>query len=331
MPDINLSFACGAYDRTLPLADGRAKADGIGLTYVKLPPAEIFWRQLQHEEFDVSEMSLSAYIQEVARGESRFVGIPVFPSRVFRRAYVFVRADSGIEQPSDLKGRRVGVPEYHMTAALFIRGFLSDDYGVRAQDVQWVQGGQHTAGRKERVELDLPPEIKLERVYDRTIDEMLLAGDIDAVTTAYEPRPFREGDPRVRRLFEDPVALDIEAFHRTGIFPIMHLVTIRRKIYERNQWIARELEKAFVAARDIAYKDLSDNGTSLSMLPFFQSELQRTKRELGEDFWPYGIERNRATLEAAARYSHEQGLSPRLVDVDELFPASVRHAHGDDD
>ena len=174
MGDIRLTLACGAYDRTAALADGRVKPEGIDLTYCELPPAEIFWRQLQYGEFEVSEMSLSAYIMSIANGASRWVGIPAFPSRVFRRAYLFVNIDSGITDPAELKGKRVGVPEYHMIAALFIRGFLSDDYGVRAQDIEWVQGGQRGKGSKERVEL--PDGINVRHVADKTLDEMLVSG-----------------------------------------------------------------------------------------------------------------------------------------------------------
>lgn len=330
MSDLKLAIACGRYDRTVALRDGRIKPDGIDLNYLPMGPAEIFWRQIKHEEFDASEMSLSAYIMEVSEGRDRFVGIPVFPSRVFRRAYVFVNADAGIEDPADLKGKRVGVPEYHMTAALFIRGFLSDDHGVAAGDVEWIQGGQTVPGRQERVELKLPPSITVTHEPDRTIDEMLVSGDLDAVVSAYTTQSVAQGDPRVRRLFADPVARELEAFRRTGIFPIMHLIAIRREVYEANRWIATSLQKAFEEAKQVAYADIADHGASSSILPFFQLERERTIAEFGTDFWPYGVEANRATLEAAVRYSHEQGLSPRRVEVEELFPPSLLGMHGGD-
>jgi 4,5-dihydroxyphthalate decarboxylase len=327
--NLQIALACGAYDRTAPLRDGRVKPEGIDLAYLALGPAEIFWRQLKHQEFHASEMSLSAYIMDVAGGEPRFVGIPVFPSRVFRRAYVFVNAESGIERPEDLKGKRVAVPEYHMTAALFIRGFLSDDHGVRAEDVEWIQGGQTAPGRRERVELNLPEGIKLAHEPHRTIEELLLTGEVDALLGAYTPQSIRDGDSRVRRLYPDPVGRDKAAWKATGIFPIMHLVALRRDVYEHHPWVATSLRDAFVEAKRLALEELADHGASASMLPFFQWEMEQTVREHGEDFWPYGLESNRATLEAAVRYSYEQGLSARKVAVEELFPAALQESHVD--
>lgn len=329
MSDLRVSLACGAYDRTLPLRDGRVKPKGIDLTYMSVGPAEIFWRQMKFEEFDACEMALSSYIIELSRGIDRFVALPIFPSRVFRRSYIFVRSDAGIERPEDLKGRRVGIPEFHMTAALFIRGFLSDDYGVTAEDIDWVQGGQTKPGRKERIELNLPPSIKIRHEPHRTIEELLLAGEIDAILGAYTPQCFVDGDPRIRRLFDDPAALDREAWKRTGIFPIMHMIAIRREFHERYPWVAVNLRDAFEEARRITLEDLSDHGASSSMYPFFQWEMERTIREFGQDFWPYGVEPNRPTLEAALRYAYEQKLAARLVDIDELFPPALLQGHVD--
>lgn len=329
MTDLRLSLACGGYDRTAPLRDGRVNPAGIDLTYVTLGPAEIFWRQLKHEEFDASEMSLSAYMMELSEDRRRFVGLPVFPSRVFRRAYIFVNVESGIERPEDLTGKRVAVPEYHMTAALFIRGFLSDDYGVRAEDVEWIQGGQTAPGRKERVELRLPPAIRVRHEPDRTIEELLVTGEVDALLGAYTPQSIIDGDPRVRRLFDDPVGLDKAAYARTGIFPIMHLIVLRRDVYERQPWIATSLKNAFEEAKQVTYGDLVDHGASSSMLPFFQWEMEQTIKEFGADFWPYGLEANRTTLEAALRYSYEQGLSARKVAIEELFPPALLESHVD--
>jgi 4,5-dihydroxyphthalate decarboxylase len=330
MSDLRISLACGRYDRTLALRDGRVKVEGIDLNYLPMGPAEIFWRQLQHEEFDASEMSLSAFIMEKSEGKDRFVGIPVFPSRVFRRAYVFVNVDAGIEKGEDLKGKRIGIPEYHMTAGLFIRGFLSDDHGIKASDVEWIQGGQETPGRQERVELKLPPEIKVTHEPNRTIDEMLVAGDVDAVVGAYTTQSMLAGHPKVRRLYDDPIAVEKEAFKRTGIFPIRHLIAVRREVYENNRWIASSLKRAFEQAKDVAYGDIRDHGASSSILPFFQWEQEQTVKEFGDDFWPYGLEANRPTLEAAVRYSYDQGLSQRPVEVEELFPPALLREHKGD-
>lgn len=316
---LEITVACGDYDRTAPLANGEVPVEGVRLRWLRTPPAQTFWRMIRHGDFDVSEMSLSAHIMGLASGDWPFVGIPVFPSRVFRHSYIYVHERSGIERPEDLKGRRVGVPEYHMTAALFIRGLLSDEYGVRAGDVRWVQGGQHQAGRKERMELSLPDSIDLTIEEGRTIDEMLLEGDLDAVTTAYVPDSYASGAPGVRRLFERPREVELDYFKRTGIFPIMHLVAIKRDLYERNPWLAKNLTDAFVEAKRLCMESLSGQGASPSCLPFFQYDYEDTVESFGQDFWPYGLEANRAVLEAAARYSEEQGLSSRRVSPEELF------------
>lgn len=327
MTALPLSFACGPYDRTRGLRDGRVPVRGIDLNSMEVGPVELFWRQLRHAEFDVAEMSLSAHIMATANGTSPFIGLPVFPSRVFRRAYVFLHAASGIERAEDLAGKTVGVPEYHMTAALFIRGFLADDHGVRADQIEWVQGGQEVAGRLERVELDLPPEISLRHEPDRSLDEMLVDGSIDALITATPPPSWLAGDPAVARLFDDPRAAELEAYRRTGIFPIMHLVTVRRDVVERWPWVPGNLVTAFTQARNLAYEESRDHGASSNILPFYPIEHEQTVRDFGEDYWPYGVEANRATLEAAVRYSHEQGLSRRVCDIEELFTPALLEEH----
>ncbi|WP_326640668.1 hypothetical protein OG884_36905 [Streptosporangium sp. NBC_01755] len=327
MSALPLSFACGSYDRTRALRDGRVPVHGIDLNSMEIGPVELFWRQLRHLEFEIAEMSLSAHIMATANGTSPFVGLPVFPSRVFRRAYVFLHADAGITRPEDLAGKTIGVPEYHMTAALFIRGFLSDDHGVRAEQVQWVQGGQEVPGRLERIELNLPASISLRHEPDRGLDEMLVDGAIDALITASPPPSWLAGNPAVTRLFADPRAAEVEAYHRTGIFPIMHMVTVRRDVVERAPWVPGNLVTAFAQARDLAYQESRDHGASSNILPFYQLEHERTLREFGEDYWPYGVEANRATLEAAVRYSYEQGLSQRICDIEELFSPALLEKH----
>lgn len=327
MTALHLSFACGPYDRTRGLRDGRVPVRGIDLNAMEVGPVELFWRQLRHLEFEVAEMSLSAHIMATANGTSPFVGLPVFPSRVFRRAYVFLHAGAGITRPEDLAGRRIGVPEYHMTAALFVRGFLADDHGVSADQIEWVQGGQEVPGRLERIELDLPPSIPLRHEPDRSLDEMLVDGSIDALVTASPPPSWLAGNPAVTRLFPDPRTAEVSAYQRTGIFPIMHLVTVRRNVVERHPWVPGNLVTAFAEARDLAYQEARDHGASSNVLPFYQLEHERTVREFGEDYWPYGVEANRATLEAAVRYSHEQGLAQRVCAIEELFTPALLEEH----
>jgi len=317
---IPMSLACGDYARTRGLREGTVHVEGVELTYLSLPPAEIFWRMLRFEEFDASEMSLSAHIMDISRGDRRFVAIPVFPSRMFRHSFIFVNRAAGIGSPQDLRGKRVGVPEYHMTAAMFIRGMLADEYGVQPSDLDWYQGGLEAPGRIERMELDLPDDVSLTHVPDRTLDAMLDAGELDALFSATVPPSVRAGSPRVARLLADPKQAEIEYFERTKIFPIMHTVAIRREVVDRYPWLPTELRKAFETAKAAYYDRLrrthADPGCGL---PFAHYESEETFKVFGDDFWPYGIAPNRPTLDAAVRYSREQHLSARPVAVEELF------------
>ena len=319
MVPLKLTLGCGLYDRTIPLADGGVVAEGLDLDFTPLRPNELFRRMLHDEEFDAAEMSLSAFILGLSRGDRRFVGIPVFPSRVMRHSYVFVNRSAGIAVPQDLRGKRVGVPEYHMTAALFIRGFLSDDYGVLPAEMTWYQGGQQRPGRQERVELRLPGDLSLEVVEDRALDDMLEAGEIDALVTARVPSSFLRRSAQVGRLFPDPKRVEIAWVRRTGIFPIMHLVVIRREVYERHPEVAPSLFDAFQQAKDVIAETFDGRGAAHSILPMFQLHLEEMNSVFGPDLCPYGVETNRATLDAALRYSHEQGLSERIVGLEELF------------
>lgn len=330
MRGLPLSLACDRYDRTAPLADGTVTPEGIELTYLHLQPAETFWRLTRYQEFDVSEMSLSGHIMRVARGDDAFVGLPVFTSRAFRHAGLYVRTDRGIETADDLRGRRLGVPEYHMTAALYMRGLLADESGIEPRDIEWVQAGQHEPGRVEREPLDLPDDIRVRPDYERTLDDLLRDGDVDGLTTPYVPAGFGDGGYPVRRLYADPLAAETEYYARTGIYPIMHLVVLRRDVHERHPWVARELVKAFERAKDVCLRRMEGiGGHSPSALPFFLHHLDAGKRLFGDDLWPYGIEANRPTLEAAVRYSHEQGLSERKVEVEELFAPSSQGGYRD--
>jgi 4,5-dihydroxyphthalate decarboxylase len=305
------------------LKEGTVEPSGIALTYISSPPPATFWRMWQNREFDAAEFSLSTYIAARSRGDRSLVGIPVFPSRVFRHAFIFIGANSGIDVPSDLRGRRVGVPEYGLTAALFQRGMLQDEYGVRPEDIQWFQGGITRPGRKERLVIDLPAGIRIESIADRTIDEMLVKGDLDAIMTPSLPPSVRSNSLQVKRLFPDAEELEVDWYRRTGIYPIMHLIVVRREIHEAHPWVARNLMLAFEAAKQLAFQRLEAHGSPLVALPFLVHHLEASRRIFGPDIWPYGLEANRPTLEAAVRYSHEQGLSARPVGLDELFAPST--------
>jgi 4,5-dihydroxyphthalate decarboxylase len=244
MSKLKLTFGCWNYDRTRAVMDGTVRPDGIELNSLEMPVEETFFRMLRYREFDVAEMSLSSYVVSLFKDPKPFVAIPVFPSRFFRHSSIYVSARSGIERPQDLIGKRVGNPEYQMTAPVWIRGILSDHYGVPVDGVTYVTGGEEEPGRPEKLKLDLPPNIVVERIGERqTLARMLTDGEIDALYTARKPSSFN-GDGRVRRLFEDFVAVERAYYRATGLFPIMHTVAIRREVYEQNRWIAQSLFKA---------------------------------------------------------------------------------------
>jgi 4,5-dihydroxyphthalate decarboxylase len=319
-----LTVACGEYDRTAALQTGAVQAEGIRLTYIPLQAEEIFWRMGHHREFDASEMSLSNHITMTSRGNSPFVAIPVFPSRFFRHSCIFINTDSGIKKPADFKGKRVGAPEYSITAAVWIRGFLNDDHGVKASDMNWLVGGQEDPGRKERVKLELPPEIKVDSIADdKTLNGMLESGEIDALISARSPSCFMKGSAKVQRLFPNYKDVEIEYYKRTKIFPIMHVLVIRREIYDKNPWIARSLYKAFCDAKDHAIKNMHISNTLSCTLPWLPWEREQLKEIFGTDWWPYGIEPNRHVLEHLIRYMGEQGLLARSVKVEEVFAPNV--------
>ena len=320
MSNLRLTFACGPYDRTQALRDGTIRPEGIDLTYLTLQPAEIFWRMLQYKEFDVSEMSLSNYTSLVSAGNAPFVAIPVFPSRVFRHGYFFINTTKGIEKPSDLKGKRGGVPEYSMTAAVYMRGLLQHEYGVMPSDVDWVQGRADRLGRK------LPPEVRLTQApAGAELGDLLERGEIDFMMTANNPRSFRRGAPTVRRLFPNYRELEQDYYRRTRIYPIMHTVVIRRDIYQRDPWVALSLYKALCRAKDYSCHLLAETGSPKASLAWLQPLLEEEQAIIGPDWFPYGIEKNRPTIDALLQYTHEHGLTDRRLKIEELFaPSTLR-------
>ena len=319
MTPLKLTLACWNYDRTRALAEERIRPDGIDLTYLTLPVEETFFRMVRHREFDAAELSLSSYVLSLFHADPPFVAIPVFPSRSFRHSCIYVHADAAIRTPKDLINKRVGSPEFQLTACVWIRGLLADDHGVPVDSVTYVVGGQEEPGRPEKLRLDLPPSIRIERIGpDATLAAMLERGGIDALYTPRMPSTFRTGG-RVRRLFADYPDVEREYFRRTAIFPIMHVIAIRRDLYERQRWIAQSLQKAFTAAQRETYADLAETAALKAMLPWLTAHVEDTRREMGDDYWPYGLDRNRRTLDTFLRYSHEQGLARRRLTADELF------------
>jgi 4,5-dihydroxyphthalate decarboxylase len=320
MSNVPLTLACWNYDRTRALVDERVRPDGIDLTCVNIPVEETFFRMLRHQEFDAAELSLSSYVLSLFHPDRPFIAIPVFPSRCFRHSCIYVHAGSGIKEPKDLIGKRVGAPEYQLTACVWIRGILADEYGVPVDSVTYVTGGQEEPGRAEKLRLDLPPAIRVEPIGPtQTLASMLARGEIDALYTPRIPSSFRSADGVVTRLFEDFATVERDYFRRTGIFPIMHAVVLRRDVYERNRWMAQSLCKAFRAAQQATYDDLSETAAFKTMLPWLTAHVDETRREMGDDFWPYGLDRNRQTLSTFLRYSHEQGLAKQHLEPDRLF------------
>lgn len=320
MGKLHLSLACSNYDRTRALLDGRVSADGIELTCLSPSIEEIFFRMLRHCEFDVAEMSLSSYVLSLFAENPRLIAIPIFPSRMFRHSCIFVHRDSGIREPKDLIGKRVGVPEYQMTANVWIRGILSDDHQVPVASVHYFRGGEEQAGRPEKIALSLPPQIRLESIPPgKTLSAMLAAGEIDALYAARMPSSFANGSGKVRRLFENYQSVEETYYARTKIFPIMHTIVIRRDVYERSRWAAQSLCKAFGESQRIAYAELYESGALSCMLPWLVHYAEQTRALMGTNFWPYGLDSNLHTLETFLRYSFEQGLSKRRLKPGDLF------------
>jgi len=320
MPKLQLTLACWNYDRTRALLEGRVTVDGVDLNYLNLPVEETFFRMLRHHEFDVAEMSLSSYTLSLFRENPPFIAIPVFPSRMFRHSCIYINANSGIREPKDLIGKRVGSPEYQMTAPVWIRGILSDEYGVPVTSPSYFTGGEEQPGRPEKIALSLPPEFRVEPIpATKTLSQMIHSGEIDALYTARAPSTFAAGSGNVRRLFPDYESIERDYYLKTKIFPIMHVVVIRRDVYEKHRWLAQSLCKAFALAQRDTYEDLHEMGALKSMLPWLVQHVEDTENLMGRDFWPYGLEPNVNVLQTFLRYSHEQGLAKRLLTPAELF------------
>ncbi|MDT7707195.1 MAG: 4,5-dihydroxyphthalate decarboxylase [Pseudonocardiales bacterium] len=330
MSRVPITLACWDYDRTRALADGTVRPEGIDLTYLSLPVEETFFRMLRHREFEAAEMSLSSYVTGLAAAPDGgdLVAIPVFPSRAFRHHGIHVHSGSGIEKPSDLVGRTVGVPEYQLTAVVWIRGILADRHDVPVASVRYRTGGMHTPGRVEKQVLHLPPEIDVAPIpSDRTLADMLVSGEIDALYAPRTPRPVLEGRPEVRRLFPDARAVEEQYAAETGIFPIMHVVVLRRDVYEARPWIAGSLLSAFEQAKALTLARMAETAANPYLVPWLYDETERTKELLGPDFWSYGLGLNRPTLEVFLRYAHEQGLTGRLLTPDELFVPETHESY----
>ena len=324
MRERQLSVGISTNDRVLPLLLGDIVPAGVRLAFTQGKPGDIFWRALHDGEFDVTEMSLAAHCILTSRGENPFVGIPVFTSRMFRHGSLFVRNDAGIERPEDLTGKRIGVPEYQMTAAVWMRGILADDYGLAPSEVSWFTGGVNRAGRKERIPLRLPADYRVSEIAPTdTLDQMLAAGKLDAIMSPEIPAGFLSQRPTMRRLFQDVRSVEETYFQHTAIFPIMHMLVVRRSVLQSDQALARSLYDAFNDAKGLALSRLYDADALYATLPWLIPELERVRALMGHDFWPYGLNRNQHILKTFLGYLHEQQLLQRPVSVDDLFASET--------
>jgi 4,5-dihydroxyphthalate decarboxylase len=328
MTKLTLSIAVGDYDRVRPLVDGSVQIDGVDPVFMLLEPEEIFFRAFRHADFDICELSMSSFTVKTAAGDCPYVGVPVFPSRAFRHNSIYIRTDRAIARPEDLKGRRIGVPEYQVTANVWTRAMLEQDYGVKPSDVTWVRGGYEQAGRIEKIAVTLPPDVRVEDAPEgATISGLLADGAIDALIGPRAPSCFTAGHPHVGWLFADPAAAGAAWYRKTRIFPIMHLLGIRRSLAEHHPWLPAAVMKAFEQAKARALAKLRDVAATKVTLPFVEEQLLAARQLMGEDFWSYGLDANRHALEVFLLRHHAEGLSSRLLAPEELFHPSTHETH----
>jgi len=323
MGKLELSLAVGDYDHTRDIASGDVRAEGIEITALRLPIEELLYRLHNYREWDVSELGISTHAVQTSRDRSEMVGLPVFTSRTFRHAAIYIRSDAGIASPAGLAGKRIGIPQWSMTAAIYARALLAHSYGVDLKSIDWVQAGVNEPGRTDKLQIR-PEGYSITPCPERSISDMLLRGELDAAISARAPAAFELGDGRIRRVFEDPGAEELAYWQSTRVFPIMHMIVIRRDVYERNRWIARNLFQAFETAKERSLARLREVAASHFPLPWLPNHVALAREQLGEDFWPYGIEPNRNTLEAFCRFAYEQGCLARPLEIEELFAPEVQ-------
>ena len=322
---LNLSVAVGNYDRMRPLVDGEVQIDGVNPVFMLHEPEEMFFRAFRHRDFDITELSMSSYVVKTSNNDCPYIGVPVFPSRAFRHTSIYIRTDRGINTPADLKGKRVGVPEYQLTANVWVRMILDQDYGVKPNQLTWYRGGYEEAGRVEKINLKLADGVKVINIPEHeTISHMLAEGELDAVIGPRAPSCYTNGHPHVGYLFANPQQEAQQWYQRTRIFPIMHLLGIRKTLVEQHPWLPFSVYKAFEQSKQIALTRLTDTSATKVTLPFVEEQLLAARRLMGDDFWSYGFEPNRNTIEKFLVQHYAEGLSSRLVKPEELFhPASM--------
>ncbi|HVC85477.1 MAG TPA: hypothetical protein VNC12_09500 [Solirubrobacteraceae bacterium] len=324
---VPLTLAVHDYDHVRDLSSGAVGVAGVTLRCLHFPVEEIFFRFTRFREWDVSELSLAKYASLRAAGDDSLVAIPVFTSRAFRHSAIFIRADGPLDDPAALAGARIGVPEWTQTATVYARGALAHEFGVALAEVNWVQAGTNEPGRLEGVPVVLPPGVSLTAMPEHTLNDLLLAGEIDALIAAHPPTDFRGGSGRIVRLFSDYRAVEERSYRETGVFPIMHVVTLRADVHARYPWIAMNLLSAFEVAKQRSVARALDVNAPRFPVPWGPANAQRAQELIGEDFWPYGIEANRRTLETFLELAFEQGVCARRLTADELFVPEVQQAY----
>jgi 4,5-dihydroxyphthalate decarboxylase len=324
MVDVPITIACGDYDRTRAIRDGTVKVEGCAVTYLPLYPEEIFHRVFKFQEFDVAEISFSSYIRTVATGASAYIGIPAFVSRIFRHSGIYIRNGAGIGRPQDLRGKRIGLPEYQITAVVWMRAMMQHEYGVAPSEIHWRSGGQEQPGRHERTPLKPIDGVDLQPISgNKTLVGMLRDGELDALFAARAPSSFVNGEPHIARMFPNTRQAEQAYYKKRKLFPIMHLVGIRKTLAESYPWLATSAYKAFCEAKARAMIALRDVNALMVTLPWLEAETNETMAIMGEDFWKYGVAENKREIEALTQYIHEQGLTDRTVEIEELFHPST--------
>ncbi len=324
MNNVKVSLAISEYDHVRDLTSGLVRPEGIDLTPLIFEVEEIFFRFTPFREWDVSEMSFGKYVSLIADGDETLTAIPVFPSRIFRQSSIYVRRDSGLKDPKDLAGRKVGIPEWAQTAGIYTRGWLQNTVGLPLREISWCQAGVNQPGRVEKVKIDLPKGVKYQSYPDKCLSEMLVDGDVDAVMTAHPPQCFKDGDANIGRLFEDYRPVEEAYWKETGIFPIMHVIAIRQAVLDQFPWVAMNLFKAFEEAKRRSIVRAGEITASRFPIPWCFHDAKKAEAYFDGDYWPYGIDDNRVTLEAFLGFAHEQGVCRRLLKPEELFAEQVQ-------
>jgi 4,5-dihydroxyphthalate decarboxylase len=319
-----LRLACWDYDRTRPLIDGRVRADRIDLNVTLMRPREAFQRMLENSEFDVCEMSLASHAALKSVGDTRFIGLPVALSKMFRHSCIYVRTGAGIARPEDLRGKRVGTSRYGSTGLVFLRGMMEHEYGITSRDIDWCVGPLNDLAEKAAIPPDLPRDIRIAAApRGRILEDLFAAGELDALFSNYIPNAFLPGAGGISRLFPNYKAVEQDYYRRTRIFPVMHLVVLREEIYRQHPWAAASLYRAFRQAKDMALQGLYDSDALHLAFPWLLDHIEEARRSFGADYWAYGLEANRPAWDAVGQYLHEQDLAPRAVLAEELFPPDV--------